>query len=201
MRQKNQANLMFAALPSHLNDSIWHKTDAAKKASFKSIMTIVPDSLRTAINNNVTAKIGSMKSQADFWYSDQKDIKKDIRLHHMEQHRKFSLSFACIVFFLIGAPLGTITRKGGIGMPLVISVLFFIIFHVINTSAEKLVKEGVMYPSSGMWLSTYILIPIGLFLMLKARKDAQPFNTDRYFNLWQHIKKTLLPAKKETKVD
>jgi lipopolysaccharide export system permease protein len=86
-------------------------------------------------------------------------------------------------------------------MPLVISVFFFIIFHVINTSAEKLVKEGVMFPFSGMWLSTYILVPIGLFLMMKARKDAQPFNTELYFKMWQKIKKYFSQTKKETKAD
>jgi lipopolysaccharide export system permease protein len=201
LKQSNQANIILATLPAHLNDSMWNKTTASKTPDFNNIQTIIPDSLKSAISNNIAAKISNIKSQTEFLYADQKEIKKDIRLHHMEQHRKFALSFACIVFFLIGAPLGTITRKGGLGMPLVISVFFFIIFHVINTSAEKLVKEGVMFPFSGMWLSTYILVPIGLFLMMKARKDAQPFNTELYFKMWQKIKKYFSQTKKETKAD
>jgi lipopolysaccharide export system permease protein len=106
----------------------------------------------------------------------------------MEQHRKFSLSLACIIFFLIGAPLGTITRKGGLGLPLVISVFFFILFHVINTSGEKMVKEGVLYPYAGMWLSAAILIPVGLFLMQKARKDGQSFQSEKLSKIWSAIR-------------
>ncbi|MFN5334376.1 MAG: LptF/LptG family permease [Bacteroidota bacterium] len=200
-RKKNQIELLYASLPAYLNDSIWNKTSPVTTTSFKTIESLIPDSMKTAITNNVSSKISNIKSQSEFLFSDQMEIRKDIRLHHMEQHRKFALSFACIVFFLIGAPLGTITRKGGLGMPLVMSVLFFIIFHIINTSAEKLVKEGVMFPYSGMWLSTYILVPIGIFLMLKARKDAQPFNTDRYFMLWQKTRKYFPFGKKENKVD
>lgn len=200
-RQKNQITIIQTSLPAFLNDSLWKITSSASKPSFKKIESIVPDSLKNTIYNTAHAKITNIKNQTDFLFSDQKEIRKDIRLHHMEQHRKFALSFACIVFFLIGAPLGTITRKGGLGMPLVISVLFFIVFHIINTSAEKLVKEGVMYPYSGMWLSTYILVPIGIFLMIKARKDAQPFNGEYYYKLIQKIKRYLPFGKKETSVD
>lgn len=200
-RNKNQVSIIYNSLPSHFNDSIWSQAPSSKKATFTSITSIIPDSVKSTISNNISAKISNLKSQAELLFNDQREIKKDIRLHHIEQHRKFSLSFACIVFFLIGAPLGTITRKGGIGMPLVISVLFFIIFHIINTSAEKMVKEGILFPFSGMWLSTYILVPVGLFLMLKARKDSQPFNAELSFKVWQKIKRWFFLVKKENQVD
>jgi lipopolysaccharide export system permease protein len=162
---------------------------------FKNIKEKIPDSIKSSIISNVSGKIAQLRSQSQLMLFDNKEIRKEIRLHSMEQHRKFALSFACILFFMIGAPLGTITRKGGLGMPLVISVFFFIVFHILNTSGEKMVKEGVMFPYSGMWLSSMILIPIGLFLMYKARKDAQPFSNDFPFKIWNTIKR-FFPGKK-----
>jgi len=130
---------------------------------------------------------------------DDKELNKEIRLHRMEQHRKFSLSLACIIFFLIGAPLGTITRKGGLGLPLVISVFFFILFHILNTSGEKMVKEGVLPSFAGMWLSTFILIPVGIFLTYKAMQDSQLFNAEFYYRFLSRFKLTAIIKQKEKK--
>jgi lipopolysaccharide export system permease protein len=99
------------------------------------------------------------------------------------------LSFACVVLFLIGAPLGSIIRKGGIGLPLVISVLFFIIFHITNSSGEKMVKESILSPFVGMWLSSIILLPVGFFLTYKAKKDSQIFNSEFYYRFVRRLKK------------
>jgi lipopolysaccharide export system permease protein len=178
---------MESSLPLYLKDSTWGKTGVQKRI-FTSIASAIPDSLEQTIIQHIAVKISNLKSQAELLAFDDKEISKEIRLHRMEQHRKFSLSLACIIFFLIGAPLGTITRKGGLGLPLVISVFFFILFHVINTSGEKMVKEGVLYPYAGMWLSASILIPVGLFLMQKARKDAQPFQQEKFSKLWSAIR-------------
>ena len=101
--------------------------------------------------------------------------RKDLRDHLIEWHRKFSLSLACLVLFLIGAPLGSIIRKGGLGMPLVIAVVFFLIFHLLNMFGEKFVKQDVTLPIVGMWLSTFVLIPVGIFFTYKAMHDSQPF--------------------------
>ncbi len=133
-------------------------------------------------------KSASLKSQVDFISYDYTEQKKQLRLHDLERHRKFALSFACIVLFLIGAPLGSIIRKGGIGLPLVISVLFFIAFHITNTSGEKMVKEGVVTAFTGMWLSTMILIPVGFFLTYKAMKDSQLFNAEFYYRILRKLK-------------
>ena len=186
-RKKDQLSLMESSLPLYLKDSTWGKTGVQKRI-FTSIASAIPDSLEQTIIQHIAVKISNLKSQAELLAFDDKEISKEIRLHRMEQHRKFSLSLACIIFFLIGAPLGTITRKGGLGLPLVISVFFFILFHVINTSGEKMVKEGVLYPYAGMWLSASILIPVGLFLMQKARKDAQPFQQEKFSKLWSAIR-------------
>lgn len=102
--------------------------------------------------------------------------------YEVEWHRKFTLSVACIVLFFIGAPLGAIIRKGGLGMPVVVSVVFFIIFHVLSISGEKLAKEGEMPAYQGMWLATVVLLPVGIFLTFKATSDSTLFDVDAYIN-------------------
>jgi lipopolysaccharide export system permease protein len=105
-----------------------------------------------------------------------------IRRHQIEWHRKFSLSFACLVFFFIGAPFGAIVRKGGLGTPVIISVLFFIVYYIISISSEKFAREGILTPFLGMWMSSFILFPIGIFLTYKATTDSVILNTDTYIN-------------------
>jgi lipopolysaccharide export system permease protein len=92
--------------------------------------------------------------------------------HLVEWHRKWSLAIACIIMFLIGAPLGAIIRKGGFGMPVVTSVFFFILYHVLSMTGEKMVKEGEITAYEGMWIANIILLPIGVWLIYKASKDS-----------------------------
>jgi lipopolysaccharide export system permease protein len=96
--------------------------------------------------------------------------------HKVEWHRKWALAAACIIFFLIGAPLGAIIRKGGFGMPVIVSVGFFITYHIVSVTAEKMVKESEISVSEGMWIANLILLPIGLYLSYKANSDSQLFS-------------------------
>lgn len=105
-----------------------------------------------------------------------------INRHKIEWHKKLTLSFACIVLFLIGAPLGAIIRKGGIGMPMVISVIFFLIFHILSITGEKMAKEGAISVYAGMWMATVVLTPIGLFFTYKATTDSSLFRMDAYID-------------------
>ena len=102
----------------------------------------------------------------------------DIRRHWIEWHQKMTFSLACLFFFLIGAPLGAIIRKGGLGMPTVISVLIFIIYYIINTSGMKMGRSGSIPVWIGMWASTAILAPAGIWLTYKSNKDSIMFNID-----------------------
>lgn len=120
-----------------------------------------------------------------------KDKLKTLRKHQIEWHRKFTLSVACFVFFFIGAPLGAIIRKGGLGLPVIISILFFIIYYVISLSAEKFVRESMLLPEYGMWLSSAILFPAGVFLTYKATTDAAMLNMDTYTKFVNRIAKVL----------
>lgn len=108
------------------------------------------------------------------------DTQKKIRYHKIEWHQKFTLSFACLIFFFIGAPLGAIIRKGGLGMPVVVSVLFFIFYYIINNIGLKFARDGVWEVWQGMWLSSFVLFPIGGFLTYKAMNDSALFNAEAY---------------------
>lgn len=107
--------------------------------------------------------------------------------YEIERHRKYTLSIACFILFLIGAPLGAIIRKGGIGLPVVVSVLFFLAFHVTSISGEKFAREGVVEPWFGMWISSALLFPVGLFLLYKATHDSALFDIEFYTGFFKRI--------------
>lgn len=116
------------------------------------------------------------------------DDQKYIRKHEIELHRKFTLAFACLVFFFIGAPLGAIIRKGGLGMPVVISVVMFIIYYMVDNTGYKMAREALWPCWAGMWLSSFVLLPIGAFLTYKAATDSAIFRTEIYFFYFEKIK-------------
>jgi lipopolysaccharide export system permease protein len=105
----------------------------------------------------------------------------------IEWHRKFTLSIACFILFLIGAPLGAIIRKGGIGLPVVVSVAFFLLFHIISIIGEKSAREGVMEVWIGMWIASAVLLPVGLFLLYKATHDSALFDMEAYSRFYNRI--------------
>lgn len=115
------------------------------------------------------------------------DEKKLIRRHEIELIKKFTLSVACIIFFFIGAPLGAIIRKGGLGTPLVISVLLFLVYYIIDNTGYKMARDGHIVVWLGMWLSTFILLPLGVFVTYKAMNDSAVFNKDLYLNFMRKI--------------
>jgi lipopolysaccharide export system permease protein len=117
--------------------------------------------------------------------------RKELRLTLMTYHEKITMSIAVLVLFLIGAPLGSIVRKGGIGTPVVFAVVFFVIFFLLNNFGKKFVKEDVLQPVAGMWLATAVLLPIGLFLIYKALHDSQLFNKEFYYRAFRAIRKLI----------
>lgn len=122
------------------------------------------------------------------WYAELvSDQERYIRRHWIEWHTKLTLSLACLLFFFVGAPLGAIIRKGGLGMPTVISVAIFILYYIINTSSMKTVREGNMNMFLGMWLSSLILAPVGAYLSYMANKDSVVFNLDTYLYFLRRI--------------
>lgn len=129
------------------------------------------------------------RTRQDFEYKSytMKDDRKTIRRHAIELMKKFTLSFACIIFFFIGAPLGAIIRKGGLGMPLVISVFLFIFYYIIDNTGYKMAREGRIEVWQGMWLSSAVLLPMGIFFTYKAVNDSAVFNRDAYVNFFRKL--------------
>ena len=149
---------------------------------------LVPDSLKISIEEAAGNQLATIKGTVDMMAKDYNEKHLSLELHEIEWHRKFTLSVACLVLFLIGAPLGSIIRKGGLGTPLIFAIIFFVIFHLFNTFGEKFVKSGQTNPIIGMWLSTFILIPIGAFLIYKAMRDSQLFNQEFYYRSFKQAR-------------
>jgi lipopolysaccharide export system permease protein len=176
-------------------DSPWRsKPPIAQLDSFK---RLIPDSdynplLQQAFNN-----INNVKISADISANTYENDRRNLRLHLMAWHEKITMSISCLVLFLIGAPLGSIIRKGGIGLPLIFAVIFFVIFFLLNNFGSKFVKQDVMQPFSGIWMATIVLLPVGIFLTYKAMNDSQLFNREFYNRL---LKKFRKPKPVENKV-
>lgn len=159
-----------------------------------SFLQLVPDSLRAMVLTGAINNIRSFKSSMDIASLDKRIQTDNYLKYDVEWHRKFTLSFACLLLFLIGAPLGAIIRKGGLGMPLVIAVVFFMTFHILNITGEKLAKAESVSPWMGMWMSTAILCPVACWLIIAARNDSRIFSKELYIRIWRMIKK-MIPTK------
>ncbi len=138
--------------------------------------------METAVNSAKSAR-ENLEGSKESIYNKSKLIYK----HQIVYHKKFSFSIACFLLFFIGAPLGAIIRKGGLGMPAVISTLFFILFWVISFVGEKYAVEGVLPPWQGIWLSSAVLMPIGIFLTIKATNDASLFDLDAWKSIIRKV--------------
>lgn len=123
-------------------------------------------------------KIKQMKVDYDIKHKIMRALDKDLNKHKISWWEKFTLSVGCLIFFFIGAPLGAIVRKGGLGYPVLISVATFILYYIFNTSGSKMAREGEWEIWYGAWLSTLILTPLGIFFTYQANKDSGIFNGD-----------------------
>lgn len=121
------------------------------------------------INDQITTRVKQLE-----------EVSRSMRNSQVEYQKKFTLSAACLALFLIGAPLGAIIRKGGLGLPVVVAVAFFLIYYIISTIGEKFVKDGDLSPVIGMWIAIAVLTPIGIFLSYKAANDSVLFDAEVY---------------------
>lgn len=180
------------AIPSRNKDSL-RKKIAVKKVKparmyTQSFIQLVPDSLKSNVLETATNNIRNAKGLVSISATDKSIQSENALKYKIEWHRKFTLSFACVLLFLIGAPLGSIIRKGGLGLPLIIAVSFFLLFHIISLTGEKLAKSASLEPWMGMWMATAMLLPIAFFLINKAKKDAQILNKDWYITVGKRIR-------------
>jgi len=174
--------LIYAALP----EKIWKQSNP--KIHPDDYKKMFSDSINNRIKQYALNKIASIKSGISQFNVDKEVKEKDITMHLIEWHRKYSISLACLILFFIGAPLGAIIRKGGLGMPLVVAIVFFLIFHLLSLFGEKFVKQDILSPIIGMWLAIIVLAPVGIFLTYKAMNDSQLFNKDFYTRQMKKLK-------------
>lgn len=160
---------------------------ARQTLNFDTLYSQLTVSQQQSILRNAMQKSTVATNEYEFRGLISKDIDQSTRTHWVEWHKKFTLSLACLFFFFIGAPLGAIIRKGGLGVPVVISVTIFIFYYIINVSGEKMAKSGEWVPWFGEWLSSMVLCPIGIFLTYKANKDSAVFNIEAYINVIRKI--------------
>jgi lipopolysaccharide export system permease protein len=174
--------------PKYL-DTTWSGLQAKNVGKATTFKDLMPDSVQSSLFERGASVVNTIKNVFDANDLIYTDEQKQLRLNQIAWHDKLTMSLACLVLFLIGAPLGSIIQRGGIGLPLVFAVVFFVIFYLLNNYGTKFVKENVLTPFAGMWMATYVLLPIGIFLTYKALHDSQLFNREFYFRLWKTIKR------------
>ena len=147
---------------------------------------------RSRIWNGARQSAKNSRNMFSFDESTSKEALNQLYRSKNEWHRKLALPVSIMIFFLVGAPLGAIIRKGGLGMPIVISVIFFVIYYIISISGEKLAKEGTWNSFFGMWISSLILAPIAVYLTYKATNDSALLDVDWYIGRYKHYKEVFL---------
>ena len=152
-----------------------------------SLFGSLPEGARQAMLTSALANLEMRRQNYQFRSYVTDDDKLTIRRHNIELQRKFTLSLACLIFFFIGAPLGAIIRKGGLGTPIVISVILFIIYYMIDNSGYKLARDARWPVWQGVWLSSAVLLPLGIFLTKKSIDDSAVFNIDAYRNFFARL--------------
>lgn len=155
--------------------------------SLDSVLNSLSPSEKVSVYSEAMSRAEANKNDFMFRSISKIDTQKKIRQHNVELQRKFTLSFACLIFFFIGAPLGAIIRKGGLGMPVVVSVILFIIYYIIDNLGYKMARDGVWDVWQGVWLSSFILFPLGVFITYKAINDSALFNADAYRNYYVKV--------------
>lgn len=177
------------ALYTNMNKSfrLDSSVTSVKRTLDTNIIKNFKQSDRTMIISRAFSTIRNVASYTETAKKDQDAMSEKIRRHMIESHRKFTLPFACMILFFIGAPLGAIIRKGGLGMPIVISIFFFIFFHILSITGEKMARQDVVPVWQGMWMASLILTPIGIFITRKASLDSTLLDLDVYTNFFRKL--------------
>ncbi|MBN1649988.1 MAG: LptF/LptG family permease [Bacteroidales bacterium] len=159
------------------------------KLAFNSVFFQMDMDIREKAIDKALAACRTAKDNVKYQYLDFEHRDETIRKHSIAYHKKFTLSFACLILFFVGAPLGAIIRKGGLGLPVVMSTLFFVLFHVLSMIGERSAVAGGMNIFFGMWLASSVFLPLGVFLTYKATSDAPLFDSETYKRMLERLHK------------
>jgi lipopolysaccharide export system permease protein len=158
-----------------------------------SIFHVQPDANMYQSAGNSARQIKSQTSNINMAVE---NFDRELRVFEIQWHKIIASSFACIAMFLIGAPLGAIIKRGGLGVPFLVSILFFIVYYVVTMQGEKLAKQGAVGIIAGVWIADILLFGIGLFFLKQARADARLFEADFYSVVFDKVKQWLGKRKK-----
>jgi len=205
LERQRVTNALLLSYISPLNTGVFKlarkdtiKTPEMKLVQYSDVDSILNKSTASERTNIIAAALNSARNNARAIQQSDEMIVTSVRSLNrfgIEWHKKYTFAVACLVFLFIGAPLGALIRKGGLGMPLVISVLLFIFYWIITTTGEKFSRESVASLWQGVWFSTFIFLPAGIFLTYKAANDSVVFNV----NAWTEFFKKIFKSKKEQK--
>lgn len=168
-------------------DTLNKKAGIAFKKKYKDVLELIPKERRIQSLQTGKDQISSVKEILNRKQLFMRDNEVRLRGFLIELNRKYTMALSCLVLFFIGAPLGAIIRKGGLGLPVVMSVLFFLVYHIISTIGEKSAKEGTLSTELGMWIAIICLSPLGAFLTYKASVDSVLFDLDSYKRLFKQV--------------
>ncbi len=186
-RQESAGNLENVKNSKDTVPIVSKKEMSTARISFDSIMSSLKEAEKTRIYDNAVSATETNSSSFMFQSYSKASLQKNIRYHEVERQSRFAYAFACLVFFFVGAPLGAIIRKGGLGMPVVVSVVFFIIYYMINNVGLKMARDGGLEVWQGVWMSSLVLFPIGIFLTYKAINDSALFNVEAYGKFFRRL--------------
>jgi len=169
--------------------------DTLKSESGNSFLNLIPAENKYAVIKGSLQTVRSLSGYSNQIVLRMHLTEDKIRDHWIEWHRKFTLSLACFLFVFVGAPLGSIIRKGGFGLPVLFSIFIFIFFYILNISGEKMAEQNFVTPFVGMWLSIFVIAPISYFLTIKAKNDAPVIDGEQYRNKLVHLKNFIFRKK------
>ncbi|WP_027324517.1 LptF/LptG family permease [Bacteroides pyogenes] len=168
-------------------DTIKIKEANIRNYNIDSLYNIAPLMQKQKIISGAAGRVENLASDLTFKSYTMEGNDYSMRKHEIEWHKKITISLSCLVFFFIGAPLGGIIRKGGLGMPVIVSVLLFIVYYIIDNTGYKMARDGKWIVWMGVWTSTAVLAPLGTFLTYKSNKDSVVLNADAYMNWFRRI--------------
>lgn len=168
-------------------DTIKIKEANIRNYNIDSLYNIAPLMQKQKIISGAAGRVENLASDLTFKSYTMEGNDYSMRKHEIEWHKKITISLSCLVFFFIGAPLGGIIRKGGLGMPVIVSVLLFIVYYIIDNTGYKMARDGKWIVWMGVWTSTAVLAPLGAFLTYKSNKDSVVLNADAYMNWFRRI--------------
>lgn len=174
----------YNATPVSRNDSLAAvKQAAAKPLNLDTLFARLNADGKRSVLSAARSQVQAVAADMEFKAMVTEDANRMIRQHKIEMYKKFVLSLSCLLFFFIGAPLGTIIRKGGLGIPVIVSVLVFIVYYILDNSGYQMARRGIWAVWFGELLATMVLVPLAVFVTYKANKDSAVFNFDAYRNV------------------